>query len=245
MIFKRKPKLEVEFSADFDFCKYTVDQPQPMLRSLPDWWKKFNIFLEGENKFKYIGDEGGNLTMKACMPMFDSMTAGYTIPFPCDLQVTLDDAGAPEFKWQIGDYDFISSHGEDQAPDQMIPDGFHRKPYKFMAAYRIKTPPGYSLLFTHPTNRYDLPFMSLTGIVDTDEYRVPTNFPFVLKKGFEGVIEAGTPMIQIIPIKRQSWSHSVEKEVLEKEDWRRNITILSTRMWKGYKRYFWNRKEYK
>jgi len=245
MIFNKKPRLEVEFHSDFEFTKNMIDQPQAMTRSLPDWWRRFSTFLEGEGKFTFIGEEGGNLTMKACMPMFDSMTAGYTIPFPCDLQVTLDEAGYPQFKWQIAEFDFISSHGVEQTPDQMMPEGYHRKPYKFTAPYRVKTPPGYSVLFTHPTNRYDLPFISLTGIVDTDEYRIPTNFPFVIKEGFEGIIEAGTPMIQMIPIKRESWSHSVQKEYKEDEDIITGRSIIGTRMWKAYKRYFWNRKEYK
>lgn len=245
-MFRKKAKRSVIFEADMPFVKKLIDQPSPMTKVLPDWWRRFNTFLENDNKFKYYNKEGGNITMKACMPVLDSMTAGYTITLPCDLEISRDDAGAAVFKWPIEEYELITSHGEDQVPDQMVPDDYFRKPYKFTNLYSIKTPPGYSLLFTHPINRTDLPFLSLTGIVDVDEYRVPVNFPFLLKKDFEGIIEAGTPIIQVIPIKREAWTHEVKKEYdADEPDITYGRSILNTRMWKGYKRYFWNRKEYK
>lgn len=240
-----KHKRAVVFEPDTPFTPQFVDQPKPMLRSLPDWWRKFGTFMD-EDRFKFRGEVGGNITAKACMPMLDSMTAGYTITTPMDLEVSLDESGDPIFKWQLEEYEFITNHGIEQIPNQMVPDGFHRKPLKFTNLYSIKTPPGYSLLFTHPTNRYDLPFLSLTGIVDVDDYRVPVNFPFLMRKDFQGIIEAGTPMIQLIPIKREPWSHSVEKEYVENEkDVAYGRRLLGTRMWKAYKRFFWNRKEYK
>lgn len=247
MIFNKKDKKRsVVFEVDAPHAGQFIDQPKPMTRALPDWWKKFNTFFDDTNKFIYAGQAGGNITMKACMPMLDSMTAGYTITTPMDLQVSIDEGGVPSFRWQMEEYDFITNHGDEQVPDQMVPDEYHRKPFKFTNLYSIKSPPGYSLLFTHPTNRFDLPFLSLTGIVDVDDYRVPVNFPFLLKKNFEGIIEAGTPMIQIIPIKRESWTHEVKKDYnQDEEDVAYGRRILGTRMWKGYKRYFWNRKEYK
>ncbi len=37
---------------------------------------------------------------------------------------------------------------------------------KFHNLWTIEAPEGYSLLFTHPVNRFDLPFTTLTGWVD-------------------------------------------------------------------------------
>jgi hypothetical protein len=35
------------------------------------------------------------------------------------------------------------------------------------------------------------------------------NFPFFLKKDFNGIIKAGTPIIQAIPFKRETWDMEV------------------------------------
>ena len=42
---------------------------------------------------------------------------------------------------------------------------------KFHNLWSIEAPEGYSLLFTHPVNRFDLPFTTLSGLVDCDRYR--------------------------------------------------------------------------
>ena len=52
-----------------------------------------------------------------------------------------------------------------------------------------------------------MPFQTLSGIIDSDVYNHGRNgnFPFYLENDFEGIIPAGTPLYQIIPIKREDW----------------------------------------
>ena len=62
-------------------------------------------------------------------------------------------------------------------------------------------------MFTHPANRFDLPFTTLTGMVDCDRYHdawinVPAHWHDVT---FTGVLPKGTPVAQCFPIKRESW----------------------------------------
>jgi hypothetical protein len=78
---------------------------------------------------------------------------------------------------------------------------------KFHNFWTIQAPEGYSLLFTHPANRFDLPFTTLTGLVDCDRYHdVPINFPAHWhNQDFSGVLPKGTPVAQCIPVKRKSW----------------------------------------
>lgn len=67
-------------------------------------------------------------------------------------------------------------------------------------------------------------------------------FPFFIKDGWAGIIEAGTPLAQLIPVKRDSW---VSKKVCLEEDevtkrnqnYRKNII-------RSYKKLFWNKKTY-
>jgi hypothetical protein len=79
---------------------------------------------------------------------------------------------------------------------------------KFNNFWTIETPPGYSLLITHPINRHDLPFMTLTGLIDTDLYKDNfINFPARWRDpSFRGVLPKGTPVAQCIPVKRELWS---------------------------------------
>jgi hypothetical protein len=50
----------------------------------------------------------------------------------------------------------------------------------------MKLPEGYSAIFTQPFNRFDLPFMSSTGIMDLDTGIGPGAVPFAVKDGFNG-----------------------------------------------------------
>ena len=58
-------------------------------------------------------------------------------------------------------------------PSQVAGTPYHdddRLLIKFNNFWTIEAPAGYSLLFTHPVNRPDLPFTTLTGLVDSDLY---------------------------------------------------------------------------
>jgi hypothetical protein len=79
---------------------------------------------------------------------------------------------------------------------------------KFHNLWTIEAPEGYALLFTHPANRFDLPFTTLTGLVDCDRYHDNwIHFPAHWHDlDFTGVLVKGTPVAQCIPVKREEWS---------------------------------------
>jgi hypothetical protein len=83
---------------------------------------------------------------------------------------------------------------------------------KFNNFWTIETPAGYSLLFTHPFNRDDLPFTTIAGMVDTDSYTDNLiNFPARWHDpNFSGVLPKGTPVAQCIPVKRELWTSQCE-----------------------------------
>jgi hypothetical protein len=122
---------------------------------------------------------------------------------------------AGEFSW---DCDLPPARG---APFPRSPIGFHdaaqvagtplheedRFVLKFHNLWTIEAPEGYALLFTHPANRFDLPFVTLTGLVDCDRYHDSwINFPAYWREpGFRGVLPKGTPIAQCFPVKREPW----------------------------------------
>jgi len=77
---------------------------------------------------------------------------------------------------------------------------------KFIGFWTIALPPGWSLLTTHPFNRDDLPFRTLTGMVDSDRFhQIGLLFPARwLHPDRPCTIEAGTPVAQCIPILREA-----------------------------------------
>jgi hypothetical protein len=98
-------------------------------------------------------------------------------------------------------------------------------------------------MFCNPANRFDLPFQTITGIVDCDKYPGQVHFPFFLKEGFTGIIPKGTPIVQIIPIKRDSW----KREHLKYD---KNFSAIFFEKFfstikRSYKNNYWFKKEYR
>jgi hypothetical protein len=94
-------------------------------------------------------------------------------------------------------------------PQFVHPQGYYKEHFAWYPDWAIELPEGYSALYTTPFNRFDLPFLMTTGIVDNDKINLPGTMPFFIIKGFEGVIPAGTPYAQIIPFKREDWDSDI------------------------------------
>jgi hypothetical protein len=183
--------------------------PVPAVQGLPDWFKSMP-----QKSFNQSAQEETQ-TVKRCPPFIDAMTYGFLIPLVCDLKV---ENGA--FSW---DFDPpvdplnnftrspVSFHDASQvtgtpyfAEDRLL--------IKFINFWTIEAPPGISLLFTHPANRPDLPFTTLTGLVDSDLYvDNQVHFPAHWHDlDFTGVLEKGTPVAQCIPVQRENWVGRME-----------------------------------
>ena len=119
-----------------------------------------------------------------------------------------------EFTWDFAPEGFSSEFSHSPIafhdPSQIVGAPFldeDRFIIKFNCFWNIEAPPGYSLLFTHPVNRADLPFTTLTGLVDSDTFHhSPLSFPARWHDvQFNGVLPKGTPVAQCLPVKRESW----------------------------------------
>jgi len=183
--------------------------PIPAVRGLPDWFKSMP-----QKAFNpTMGDEAQ--TVKKCPPFIDAMTYGFLIPLVTDLEVR-----DGEFSWDfqvpenfVSEYSHspIGFHDSSQVVDTPFADD-DRFIIKFNNFWTIEAPPGYSLLFTHPVNRTDLPFTTITGLVDSDAfYHSPVNFPARWDDmTFNGVLPKGTPVAHCIPVKRESWAGRID-----------------------------------
>jgi hypothetical protein len=216
-----------------------VYYPTPASFSIPKWYKNMESYLE----LKKIPNLGKNTaTIKRCMPVFDVITSGYIIYSYVDVYVSSKD-NQPFYEWPS--YDPIQFHPIWQAPDLPNNTG-HTVAYpKWINPWSITTPKGYSTLVVPPFHRESI-FTILPGVVDTDKYISPINFPFVLNDvNFTGFIPAGTPIAQVIPFKRTSWKMDISSFDPNNTDVLKVHNLLRSKMFDSYKTIFRQVKEYK
>jgi hypothetical protein len=216
-----------------------INKPKPASAYLPEWYKNMPSYTTGKKAPKDDGESPA--TIKRCMPIFDSLTAGYIITNPADVYVSKKDG---DFFFQWPAMDIITFHPITQAPTHPLTKDVKALIPKWNNPWTIKTPAGYSCFITQPVHR-ESPFTILDGFVDTDKHILPINFPFVMNdQNFEGMIPAGTPIAQIIPIKRDSWEMSIGDE----EDIKNTLNSFKSfgiRFFDRYKSTVWTKKDYK
>jgi hypothetical protein len=221
--------------------KINIDQSKLYI---PDWYKKSPLKIKGFEKFSLFPEDpkATTSTYKKCSPFLDALTNGYIFSLTQDIEVTITDDGLPCILWRNSILDPITWHSNDQWEGLSYPENCHSFVYKWENHFAIKTPKRYSTLFTHPHNRYDLPFYTLSGVVDTDKYENSIHFPFFLKKDFVGIIKAGTPLAQITFIKREKWFRGIKK-YNEENIKKFQFNFFST-IERSYKNIIWQKKEY-
>ena len=221
--------------------------PKPASKFIPKWYEETKSYINDE---KVPDGNGKSLaTIKKCIPVFDSIISGYIITTVVDIWVKQIDmqkddirTKQPSFEWPS--YNPIDFHPIDQAPIHPSNTGHLFAYPKWMSPWSIRTPSGYSTFFTQPLHRKS-EFTIMPGVVDTDKYTAPINFPFVLNDiNFEGLIPAGTPIVQVIPFKRESWKMEIgdSKDVENQE---KATALLKTKFFDSYKLNFRQLKEYK
>ena len=185
--------------------------PMAAKKHVAPYWKNMPMFHgEGdEEKFKNKTANRSNvfLSLKHCMPYFDAMTAGYHYVLHTDTEVYLEN-GLPKLKWSSP----VEPAGDRVLKEMPVPHGHYPAHFGWQMYWGFELPEGYSALITHPINRYDLPFTTVSGLVDYDIYPLPGNVSFHIKNNFEGIIEAGTPIMSIIPVKRENWKSVINQD---------------------------------
>jgi hypothetical protein len=247
---------EIEFSSHEDYFALKEDYPIPAKLNIPEWFKNLeHTFLDK--------------TIKGCMPFLDSLTSGYILKMPQDLYLRHNIDSKNEKEKIIKDsfqtfglYESsdilnaksinlnsrIDVHPIKQLKGSPLIEKNKNLPfYKIINPWKIKTPKGYSCLFVPPLNNSDDRFSIISGIVDTDTFPNEINFPIVINGDkypvLETMVKKGTPYVQIIPFKRDSWKMKLRQ--------RKQKEIQNSRLFYGlkllsiYKEKYWNKKSWK
>ena len=186
-------------------------KPYPAVKQLPEWFTKASPHYGSERfpddgKLHFRNREANN-TYKKCVPLLDGLSAGYIIPLWADVMIEQEN-NFPCIYWKTK-LDIFELHG---SPSREIPApvGYDQVVYKYVNTWIPQTPKGYSCLITSPFGYGDLPFKAIPAIVDTDRSTLELIFPMWIKEGFEGIVEKNTPMVQIIPFKRDDWTSTFD-----------------------------------
>lgn len=217
--------------------------PVPASKARPDWYNKMPGWVAQPHT--------SPPSIKKCMPVLDHMTAGYIIYNPVEQEIETglrkdNDQDVLTFKrmypqaWTKQDPQ--QGHLHDQCPVHV--NNNERRDYiTFSVPWRIKTPPGYSCLIQQPFYNFEKRFTIFPGIVDTDTMDIPwSDWPGHANTvpGEKITIAPGTPLVQVIPFKRDEWEMETELNESAERD-----TALKFFLTNAYARIFHKKKKYK
>lgn len=227
---------KIEFIPSSIDTENYFDPPELAKKNIPNWYK--NIKNNCTKKPEFVQGNLSNSNVKMCMPFFDAITNGYIQKTWCDIYIQKKE-NFITFNYSLSDTEIIKFR--ERLDIQLYNNEFYPFEFIWKVHWTPKTPKNYSVLICHPLNRMDLPFYTLSGIIDSDIYHHSKtgNLPFYIKNNFEGLIPKGTPMYQIIPIKRDNWIKKIVKynsNVEEKNNLQRSV------FWEFYKKNFWQKK---
>jgi len=246
----------IKFSAHEDYFALKEDYPTPIKLNIPEWYKKLEHTLE-------------NKTVKGCMPFLDTLTSGYLLKMPQDFYVRhnvinknekgeefkdsfhtfgLHETSAILYSKHINLNSSLDIHSLKQVEGAPFINKNKNLPfYKILNPWRIKTPKGYSCLFVPPLNNTDDRFSIIPGIVDTDTFPNEINFPIIINGDkypvLETTIKKGTPYVQIIPFKRESWKMTLKPS--KQKELQNFRLFLGLKLLNTYKDRYWNKKSWK
>ena len=188
--------------------------------------------------------EGKVRSFKSCPAMLDTFTSGYILRTPCDIEFYLK-RGRVKVKLPIGFEDLV---GLREPMDGFeTPPGFDVRHFHWYLNWAPELPKGYSILYLPPINHFNLPYITVAGIINSDMVTNSGLVPFFLKNGFTGIVPAGTPIVQLFPFKREDWEMEykfhTQEEIIEKQ--KETSTIFRDPNGGVYKRNFWGKRKYK
>ena len=230
-MFRKSEKVTFYASED----AYGLPQPYPAYKQFPEWFGKSNIkskcpFAPLMNLRKLVPDIEVNsnpynlvkvTTIKHCPGIVDSLKTGYILPAWSDMcfrringMMKFESAVAsPELDYGLHRYHQFSGMSEEQRPEMGL---FN----KLATPWYIKTSPGTSVFITHPYWERNKTFTSVTAVIHTDVNPLHLKWFFEFNQPIKDspelydmelqMIKKDTPLMLIIPFKRQKYEYDCE-----------------------------------
>lgn len=167
-----------------------------------------------------------------------------------DIKIHRTELGRPFAKYQFpasyGEEHIanVSPHADWQINHALDGNLFVTNILKLHSPHIIRTPKNYSMLIQKPANSFDTDLHIWSGVVDTDNYPLNINLPFYWTGTEFGdfIVKRGTPIAQLIPIKRNDWSISYEGTYDVDHIKRHTFAVFATFL-DNYKRLYWHKRK--
>lgn len=217
-MFKKPTTKVIEFRPLDDHAK--MFPPKPAKMNLPEWYKNLDSYIEGMDLTAFSMAQNqfpsSVFTVKRCLPVQDYIMSGYTIFTNTEILMSTlkPEEDFQDFLWSIPrpDNTIFGTH-----PHRQCPISFSGKRHNYIKIYSnwsIKTPPGYSCLLSQPFYNNEDRITFLPAIVDTDTYNDSVGFIGYINPKYEHIkLEAGTPIMNVFPFKREEWKMHVLNEL--------------------------------
>lgn len=237
---------EIKFLSPSATVDAVIEPPVPAKLLIPEWYKKIpNNQYQKNPEFDDFSNVV-NKSVKSCMPFLDSLTTGYIQKLHTDVYISYE---KDKINYHFPSKPIPLEHRGNVST--AIDDSFYQIEFVWKMYWTFLLPEGYSAIVTHPWNRNELPFVTLTGIIDSDNpqkrHYITSpeeggNIPMYIKNRFTGLIPAGTPIYQIIPFKRESWKSS--KEEYNEKTYLKHASLIWKKFWHAYKDNLWQKKDF-
>lgn len=210
----------------------------PARTQVPKWYKTTPISFGESMSF-----ENPQFTFKACTPFLEAFTIGYMVTLAGDMLWEYDPTADTTYKftWRQNEVNMVTTRSLKVVGDMPWPNEFEQIAFSWDLNLCLDIPKTHSVLVTHPLNRHDLPFVTMSAVIDGFNL-ANGSVPFFLKKGFHGLLPAGTPIAQIIPFKQENWKSKKERGVLDRANITRGKSSSLYRGW--YKNTIWKKKQF-
>ena len=226
--------MKITFACDSHMLG-AIPHPIPSIKAAPSYYKAI----------KPQSSEMPNTnTVKRCVPFLDALSAGFIIPMWCDVHVLARNGSVTitfPIAWQ--QTESIGTHGMQQIPNHPLANKpYGNMPFKWMNPWIIETDPGVSCIFTQPLNHMETRFKLFDAFVDTDNYYNNIHLPFLWTGGDgEFFIAKGTPLVQVIPFRREESILDVSSSSSERRH--ATLAVLGTKLKNGYRDEIWHGKK--
>ena len=228
--------MKIKFSCDTHLLG-VIPNPVSAIKAAPNYFRQV--------KPQY-GNHPTNGTVKRCVPFLDALSAGFIIPMWCDVYILARNGELSiDFPPNFAQAETLGSHSSVQIPKHPLANKpYGNMPMKWINPWVVETEPGISCIFTPPLNHMETRFKLLDGVVDTDTYYNNINFPFLWTGGDgEFFITKGTPLVQVIPFRREDSDLEVSAIDLDKKS--AVSATLGTKLKNGYRDELWHGKKAK
>jgi hypothetical protein len=200
-----RPKIEffTEHEGILDF------PPIAARKVLPGWFKQMAPSIElppNNSRFpfgisKKLRLSNVNATIRRCPGVISYLSEGYLVPLWTDFLVQI--RGETVYCAGSNELAKASPHSKDMQYSTMpLPDDYLKDSVKFINPWKVRTPPGWSVLISQPFYQFENRFTAVPGVIDSDVYHHMHVNTFFRKGDTDHQLKMGMPFIHVLPFQR-------------------------------------------